>query len=176
MGRIREVHFIFAYALTVSMLLRVYWFFLGNNFARSGFPFVWRASWWKAIFGQLLEYTSVKRVPIRLGYNALQGASYTAVIAIGFFQMLTGFALYSQVNPGGFWNRLTGWVIPLLGGPFQTHTWHHLATWGFVLFAIFHIYVVIYTSQLYGNGLVDAMVSGFKFYGKGDVDSEQRIG
>jgi Ni/Fe-hydrogenase 1 B-type cytochrome subunit len=48
MGKIRLLHFAFAYALLVGIAIRVYWFFAGNNYARSGFPFFWRSSgrWW----------------------------------------------------------------------------------------------------------------------------------
>lgn len=175
LGRIRELHFIFAYALTVSILLRVYWFFRGNNYARSGFPFVWRVSWWKAVVGHLVEYTRLERGHVLVGHNSLAGASYAAFFAMGFFEMLTGFALFGQVNPGGFWDKLTGWVILMLGGPFQTQMWHHLMAWGVVIFTIFHVYIVLYNSRVYRNGLVDAIISGFKFYEKGDVDSDKWV-
>lgn len=175
MGRIREIHFIFAYALTFSILLRVYWFFAGNHYARSGFPFFWRWSWWKAVIHQVVEYLHVKRGQVHVGHNSLAGASYAAFFALGFFEILTGFALYGEPNPGGFWDRLTGWVIPILGGSFQVHMWHHLAAWGIVVFAIFHIYIVIYDSLLYRDGLVDAILSGFKFYQKGDLDSDKWV-
>src|SRR5579871_5842388 len=42
MGRVRETHFIAGYALLASMILRCYWFFVGNNYARSGFPRMWQ--------------------------------------------------------------------------------------------------------------------------------------
>ena len=172
MGRVREVHFIFAYLLTTSILLRVYWFLRGNRYARSGFPTFWRFSWWRAVFAQFLQYFRTARGRVDVGHNALAGASYAAFFALALFQMLTGFALFGQVNRGGFWDRLTGWVIPLLGGSYQTQMWHHLASWGFVVFIILHVYIVIYDSRLYRNGLIDAMISGFKFYEKGDIESE----
>lgn len=171
MGRVREVHFIFANVLVVSVLLRLYWFFLGNKYARSGFPFVWRSSWWKAAVRQLLKYTRPERGQLQVGHNALAGATYAVFFAMSFFQVFTGFALFSQVNPGGFWDHITGWVIPLFGGPFQTQMWHHVMAWGIVVYVIFHVYIVLYDSQLYGNGLVDAIISGFKFYEKGDVET-----
>jgi Ni/Fe-hydrogenase 1 B-type cytochrome subunit len=175
MGRIREIHFIFAFAFTFGFLVRIYWFFAGNNYARSGFPFVWRGSWWKAVFRQLAEYMHVDRAAAHLGHNALAGLSYTVFILLGLFEILTGFALYSEVNPGGFWDKLTGWVIPLMGGAFQVHMWHHLAAWGIVIFVIFHLYIVIYDSSWYRDGLVDGMLSGFKFFEKGDLDNDKWI-
>lgn len=172
MGRIREVHFIFAYILTISFLLRIYWFFRGSQFARSGFPRLWQGKWWRTMWEQLMAYTHLERGRVTLGHDSLAGASYAVFILLGFFQMLTGFAIFSQVNRGGLWDRLTGWVIPLLGGSFQTQMWHHLVAWGIVLFVIFHLYSVFYNSRLWRNGLVDSIVSGFKFYEKDDAESD----
>lgn len=53
---------------------------------------------------------------VHLGHKALAGAAYTFfVILPGWFQIVTGLALYSENHPGGFYDRLVGWVIPLLG-------------------------------------------------------------
>ena len=60
----------------------------------------------------------------------------------------------------------------MLGGSFQTRMWHHLFAWGFVFFAILHVYIVFYDAQQYKNGLVTAIVSGEKFYEEGDLDHE----
>ena len=111
---------------------------------------------------------------IHLGHNALAGLAYTIfVIALGWAQIFTGLALYSETNPDGFWGWLTGWVIPLLGGSYNTHMWHHLFAWGFIVFAILHVYIVFYDGQRYRNGLVTSMISGVKFFKKGDVDDHE---
>ncbi|HEY4361725.1 MAG TPA: Ni/Fe-hydrogenase, b-type cytochrome subunit [Bryobacteraceae bacterium] len=175
MGRIREIHFITAYALTVAIALRAYWFFVGNNYARSGFPLFWRLDWWKAVLHQMVEYLHLERGHVHLGHNSLAGASYAGFLGMSCFEALTGFALFSEVNHGGFWDRMTGWIIPLLGGSYQTHFWHHAAAWGIVIFVLFHVYIVLYDAVLYKDGLVDAMFSGFKFYEKGDLDSDKWV-
>src|SRR5689334_25267217 len=38
MGRWRELHLLFGFILMLASVTRVYWFFTGNNYARSGFP------------------------------------------------------------------------------------------------------------------------------------------
>src|ERR1035438_5906330 len=40
MGRVREIHFAAGYALLFGFLLRIYCFYFGNNYSRSGFHFV----------------------------------------------------------------------------------------------------------------------------------------
>ncbi|UCC45462.1 MAG: Ni/Fe-hydrogenase, b-type cytochrome subunit [Candidatus Zixiibacteriota bacterium] len=174
MATVRQVHFIFAFIFLINFLWRIYWFWFGNNYARSGFPFFWRRSWWKDLFRQVGDYFSLKRGHVHLGHNALAGLSYTIfVIGLGWVQIFTGLALYSESNPGGFWSKLTGWVIPLLGGSMQTHMWHHLFAWGFIVFAILHVYIVFYDGQQYKNGLVTSMISGVKFYRNGDLENDK---
>jgi len=176
MGRVREVHFGAGMVFLFSFLLRVYWFYVGNNYARSGFPFVWRPEWWKDLTVQSRAYLSLQRGHVHLGHNALAGLAYTIfVIGLGWAQIITGFALYSQSNPGGFWDHMVGWVIPLLGGGFRVHTWHHLFAWGFLVFFILHIYVVLFDSNQYRNGLLSSIVSGYKFYEKGDLDNDRWV-
>jgi Ni/Fe-hydrogenase 1 B-type cytochrome subunit len=162
--------------LLFSFLLRVYWFYVGNNYSRSGFPFVWRPEWWKDLIVQSRAYLSLQRGHVHLGHNALAGLVYTVfVIGLGWAQIITGFALYSQSNPGGFWDHMVGWVIPLMGGGFRVHTWHHFFAWGFVVFFILHIYVVLFDSNQYRNGLLSSIVSGYKFYEKGDLDNDRWV-
>jgi Ni/Fe-hydrogenase 1 B-type cytochrome subunit len=176
MGYVREIHFIAAMIFTASFLLRIYWFWVGNNYARSGFPFVWRARWWRDLFRQATDYLRLERGHVHLGHNPLGGLAYTVfVVMLGWAQIFTGFALYSETNPNGFFGKLFGWVLPFLGGPFQTRMWHHLFAWGFVVFAILHIYIVLYDSTQYGNGLITSIISGYKFYQPGDLKDDKWI-
>lgn len=174
MGTIRKTHFLFGYVLLFSFLLRVYWFYVGNNYARSGFPFVWRKSWWQDLFSQARQYLRLERGHVHLGHNALAGLSYTVmVIGLGWLQIVTGLALYSESNKGGFWDTMLGWVIPLFGGSYRLHMWHHLFGWGFLVFAILHVYIVLYDDRQFRNGLISSMVAGFKFYERGDLDHDR---
>jgi len=174
MGRIREIHFISGYAMLFAFILRVYWFYVGNNYSRSGFPFVWRAAWWGDLKAQAIQYLRLERGHVHLGHNALAGISYTVfVIALGWCQIVTGLALYAENNRGGFWDTLVGWIIPVLGGSFRVHMWHHTFAWGFVIFAILHLYIVTFDSHQFRNGLITSIISGYKFYEKGDLDHDR---
>ncbi len=174
MGRIREIHFAAGWIFVVSFLVRSYWFWVGNNYARTGFPFVWRPSWWRDLFRQAEDYLRLERGHVHLGHNSLGGLTYTLlVVAAGWGQIVTGFAIYSQSNPGGFLDHLVGWIIPLFGGAFRLRMWHHVFGWGFVVFAILHVYVVLYDSAQYGNGLIASIITGYKFYRKGDIRDDK---
>ena len=171
MGRVREVHFAAGIIFLISFLVRIYWFWAGNSYSRSGFPYLWHAAWWREVIGEVNEYLKLKRGHAYLGHNALGGASYSFfIVLLGWFQILTGLAMYSETNPGGLLDRLVGWVIPLLGGSYQTHMYHHLVAWAFPIFVLMHIYVVLYDAVTLGNGLLGSIVSGHKFYQKEDVE------
>lgn len=176
MGRAREIHFGAGMVFLFSFLLRVYWFYLGNNYARSGFPFLWRAHWWADLIRQSRDYLRLERGHVHLGHNALAGLAYTIfVIGLGWAQIITGFAMYSESRPGGFWDHVVGWMIPLMGGSYRVHMWHHLFAWGFLVFFIFHLYIVLFDSSQYRNGLLSSIVSGFKFYEEGDLDPDSWV-
>ena len=173
MGRMRQMHFGAAMIFVVSFLLRIYWFWVGNNYARSGFPFVWRPQWWRDLFMQATDYLRLERGHVHLGHNSLGGLAYTIfVVGLGWAQIFTGMALYSESKPGGFLDHLFGWVLPFLGGSFQTRMWHHAFGWGFVVFAILHVYIILYDSTQYGNGLITSIISGYKFYKPGDFKDD----
>jgi len=173
MGRVREIHFLCAYVFLVNYAFRTYWFWMGNRYARSGFPRVWRRDWWDRLFRQAWRYLRLERGKVFLGHNPLAGVAYTVfVIGGGLFQIVTGFAMYSQHRPGGFWDRLLGWVIPMLGGAFQTTMLHHTVAWMFVVFVIVHVYFVFYDGLQHKSGLVTSIVSGEKFFREGHYDQE----
>ena len=176
MGTVRMIHFICGFLFFVNFMWRIYWFWFGNNYARSGFPFFWRLSWWKDLFRQIFDYLKLERGHVHLGHGSLGGLSYTLfVILLGWAQILTGFALYSEGNPGGFWDFFVGWIPPLLGGSFQVHMWHHLFSYGFLFFAILHIYIVFYDGLQYKNGLVTSIITGEKFFREGDLDHDRWV-
>lgn len=164
MGRVRQIHFAAAFVFAIAFVWRIYFFWFGNRYARSGFPAVWKRRWWADLFRQAGDYLALRFGHGHLGHNALAGLAYTVfVIGLGWCQILTGFALYSESTPGGFFDTLFGWVIPLCGGSMRTHMWHHLFAWGFVVFAILHVYIVLLDSRQYRNGLIGSMITGHKF-------------
>jgi Ni/Fe-hydrogenase 1 B-type cytochrome subunit len=163
-ARVRQLHFIAAFVFAVAYAWRLYWFLMGNRFARTGFPFVWRASWWRDLVRQAYDYLRFDFGTPHLGHNSLGGLSYLLFVAgLGLVQIGTGFALYAQSAPGGFLDGLFGWILPLLGGAARTQMWHHLAAWGFPVFAILHVYIVMLDARQYRNGLLISMITGHKF-------------
>lgn len=176
MGRMRQIHFIAAYVFLMFFVIRIYWFFAGNNYARSGFPFVWKKDWWEHLFEQAWEYGTLRITKGFVGHNQLGALSYLIFIGgMGGGEILTGFAMYGESNPGGFWSQLTGWVIPLLGGSYRVHQVHHWFAWGILLFILIHVYIVVLDSIYLDNGMVGSIFTGRKYVKESDVDAKTWI-
>jgi Ni/Fe-hydrogenase 1 B-type cytochrome subunit len=144
-GYIRFIHFAAAYIFFFNMLMRVYWSFVGNQFAS------WRAFWpfskkmwnnvWHVLKIDILLFNEDKEdiSHISIGHNSVAAFSYIALFLLGLIQVFTGFALYSDMAT--WWlPKLFSWVIPLFGGDFMVRTIHHITMWGFIFFSLVHRY------------------------------------
>jgi Ni/Fe-hydrogenase 1 B-type cytochrome subunit len=167
-GIVRFIHFTAAYIFFFNMILRVYWSFVGNQFAswRAFWPFskkMWN-NFWHVIKIDVFLLNEEKRdiKNISIGHNSVATASYIVMFFIAIIQVITGFALYADMSD--WWlPKLFSWVIPLFGGDFMVRTIHHIAMWGFILFSMVHIYLVFYHDWLEGRGEVSSMFGGYKF-------------
>ena len=174
MARFRQVHFISGYVFLICLAWRLAWFVLGNKYARSGFPYFWRPSWYREVMHQAWDYLRLDFGTVHAGHNALAGLSYVIFVAgLGAAQVLTGFALYGESNPGGFWDSVCGWIVPLIGGSARAHMWHHLFAWGFLTFTILHVYIVMLDARQYRNGLLISMITGMKFQRERERETDE---
>jgi Ni/Fe-hydrogenase 1 B-type cytochrome subunit len=166
-GTNRFIHFVFAYIFTLNFIGRLYWGFVGNSYARWKNLFPRSKGKWREVLQVVcMDILLICRLPIKsTGVNALAGIIYSFMYLAIIFQIFSGFALYSVMNPGWF-PRLFSWMIPLMGGVAVVKHWHHLFTWVFVAFTIMHIYLSWYHDYLEGRGTISSMIGGWKFIEK----------
>ncbi|MBK9315130.1 MAG: Ni/Fe-hydrogenase, b-type cytochrome subunit [Acidobacteria bacterium] len=169
-GIVRFTHFASAFVFFFNLLFRVYWAFVGNRFSRWNNYVLLKKEQWR----KLIEVVTVDILQLRLtrvmgrGHNPLAALSYFALFLLSIFQVVTGFALYAGMST--WWlPKLFTWVVPLMGGDMAVRQWHHLAMWGFIIFTIFHVYIVFYHDYVEGRGTTSAMISGWEFERKDDV-------
>lgn len=167
-GLVRFAHFTAAYIFFFNMILRIYWAFVGNQFAS------WKAFWpfSKKMWNNFIHVLKIDILlfnedeedlsNVSIGHNSVASLSYIALFLLGLIQVFTGFALYADMATWGL-PKLFYWVIPFLGGEFITRTVHHITMWGFILFSIVHVYLVFYHDWLEGRGEVSSMFGGYKF-------------
>lgn len=163
-GTVRFLHFTSAFIFFFNFLARIYWGFVGNQYARWNNFIPHRKS-------QFQEMADVLKVDIlqtdvegkiSIGHNALAGLIYFVSFLVFLFQAVTGFALYSSMSTS-FFPRLFHWIVPVMGGDIAVRKYHHLAMWFFVIFTIVHVYLVFYHDYVEGRGTTSSMVGGWKF-------------
>ena len=176
MGWMRFIHFTAAGLLIATAIVRTYWLFAGNEFERWRALFPVRPRDWVNMWKQVKFYLMIRpeEAPHYLGHNPLQQLSYTGIYAVAVVQVLTGFAMYGQANPGGFFYSTTGWIVPLFGGIQIVHFLHHVLTWVFIIFLPIHLYLAIRADHVERTGTISSIISGGRFVNtKVDyVDSE----
>jgi len=167
-GWVRFLHFSAGFLMSFAFLMRVYWMFKGNQYARWD-AFIPRN--WTRLKKQCREVIDVLRVDILqlqkepidyFGHNGLAALSYLAIFIVTFFQIVTGAALYAPMS--GFWlPGLFAWVTPLMGGDAIVRMWHHAFMWVFVIFTMFHVYLSIFHDITEGRGEISSIVTGVRF-------------
>ena len=163
-GTVRFLHFVSAFVFFFNFLVRVYWGFVGNAYAKwTNFIPRQRAQWREMIEVMKVDVlqTSADRL-ITLGHNALAGLIYFLSFLAFLFQSLTGFALYASMSHAWL-PRAFAWIVPLMGGDFAVRQWHHMFMWFFVWFVLVHVYLVFYHDYIEGRGTTSSMVGGWKF-------------
>jgi len=174
-GTVRFVHFVCAFVFFFNFLMRIYWGFVGNRYARwTNFIPHRKEQFLEAIEVLRVDVTQTKRKGITtIGHNSVAGAIYFLSFMVFLFQSFTGFALYSGMStailPGLF-----SWMVPLLGGDLAVRQWHHIMMWFFVVFTLVHVYLVFYHDYVEGRGTASSMVGGWKFEQKERFRADER--
>jgi Ni/Fe-hydrogenase 1 B-type cytochrome subunit len=163
MAWVRGVHRITAYVFIGSLALRTYWAFAGNRWAswRELFPYFWRDGR-RGMIQTFLYYTFLRRQPPgAVGHNPMAGLAYSAVVALMFLEVATGFALQSLGGTG--WRTVAfGWVFSLVG-PQSVRLVHHMIMWMLLGFMVHHVYSSLLMDAEEKNGLMTSIFSGYKF-------------
>lgn len=170
-GWIRVIHFSTAYIVFFNFLFRVYWGFVGNQYARwSHFVPVNKEQLldlWETVRIDILQLKLRGRISI--GHNYLASLTYIVLFAVFMFQVISGFGLYSSMS-GYFIPKLFTWIVPLMGGDANVRQWHHLSMWAFAVFTLVHVYLVLYHDYVEGRGNMSSMLGGWKFQKDVDLD------
>lgn len=170
MGWMRFIHFVFAYLFAFSVLARMIWFFLGNEWSswRMFMPLVTRKGQ-KNGFEFFRYYTFTgSRIPYEIGHNALATLAYAGVFTLFVVQIFSGFALYGQYAPGGLYDSLFGWVWLLIDNQ-SLRLVHHLVMWLLAGFVINHIYSAWLMDMKEMNGTMSSIFGGYKYIDRGEL-------
>lgn len=180
MGITRFIHFTAAYLFLFVMILRLYWAFKGNRFARWTAFMPFNNKVWENIKHVLkidvLLMTEKKHDPkqVSVGHNSIATISYIIMFLLALVMIFTGFGMYAATSEWWLPN-LFNWVVPLLGGDFAARLIHHICMWFFIFFSMVHVYLVFYHDWLEGTGEASSMISGYKFISKDQLKSKKKL-
>jgi Ni/Fe-hydrogenase 1 B-type cytochrome subunit len=163
MGTARFVHVLAGFVLTAAFLVRIYWFFVGNRCARwSGFLPMKRKQW-REMGGMVRYYTFLRWRPVhKVGHNPLAALAYFFILFLLFVSILTGFVLFSRTAQTAALNALFGWAGRWFGIQYIRLV-HYFLMYIFLAFMIHHVYSAVLVSIEERNGLLESIVTGYKF-------------
>lgn len=168
MGYIRFTHFVAGQILAVGFLLRIYWAFVGNVHARQMFYFpFWSGRFWAEWLHEVKWYLFLTDKPKKyVGHNPLAQFTMFFMVTLALaFQIVTGFALYSEGEGVDSWQaKLFGWVFDIWPNSQQVHTLHHLGMWVLVTFVIVHVYVAVREDIMSRQSIISSMISGERLF------------
>jgi Ni/Fe-hydrogenase 1 B-type cytochrome subunit len=167
---VRSTHLLAAWVFLASGLVRTYWLFAGNQFAR------WRAfiptnrKHLSEVRTQTAFYSFLsKDLPGVLGHNALAGGTYLVVFFLFLIQTVTGFGMAALHGTQPF-ATLFGWVPSIMFGEQGMRLVHHLLMWAIIAFAVHHVYSAILVDHWERNGLMSSIFAGSKFVPRWRID------
>jgi len=168
METIRFAHFVAAYILLFSFILRIYGFII--NKGDRLFPHFWKKQYLLDLIDTKMHYLFLKFRHKPFLRNPLARASYVAVYFLILIEAVTGFAMYCMINPNSWGAKLFGPVNFLLVDEYVVHLIHHYVAWAIILFVIVHVYMAVRADFMDGEGEISSMFSGKKFLAHKPVD------
>ncbi|NPV09568.1 MAG: Ni/Fe-hydrogenase, b-type cytochrome subunit [Anaerolineae bacterium] len=169
MAGARLIHFGAAIALTISILVRLYWFIAGNEYScwRCWFPFYNREeirNSLRLMVEQVKFYLFLRwDAPHGVGHNPLAALTYGGMLLLLVIETVTGWALYGLGNRTSIFWTLFGWVFSVASDQL-VRLWHHTTLWLLLLFFAVHLYLAVRDDNLGELGTMSSMFDGHKYW------------
>ena len=162
MAKFRFIHFVAAYFFAMAVILRIYWWFAGNRYARWNQFLPLSSERVKSCVDTTAFYCFMRdKLPDYAGHTGIAGLTYLFLFILFLLEMLTGFALYSQSHVGALWTVLGGWVFAIINEG-TVRLIHHCIMWLIAVFLVIHVYIGWHNDMVERNGLMSSIFSGYK--------------
>ena len=169
---VRFIHFVAATILGLNLIVRLYWAFVGNRYARWKGVLPLDRERGRDLWEQFKYYIFLgSDRPCYVGHNPIAGISYAILWLLTIVQGIIGLALNAEVNPGGFWWTWFGWLFGVSAN--QTlRLIHHSLMWVFIIFFLVHLYMAVLDDVEERDGVLSSIVNGVKWPVCPEVDDE----
>lgn len=163
MGWMRFIHFTASYVFLMSLIIRVYWAFMGNTYVNWKVWFPFTPERLRDMANEFKFYTLITRKHAHaVGHTVTAGLAYLFVFLLFAVEIVSGFALYSLTHKGLIWTLLGGWFLSMWSIP-SIRLLHHLAMYLIFIFIGIHLYTAWWLDSTEKNGLMGSIFSGYKF-------------
>ncbi|HEX4006545.1 MAG TPA: Ni/Fe-hydrogenase, b-type cytochrome subunit [Acidobacteriaceae bacterium] len=172
MGTVRFIHELAGFELIGALIVRSYWFFAGNHWARwrQFLPLTRRQ--WKSLKSMVRYYTFQQRKPFeQIGHNTLAGLTYLVVYCLVACECVTGLVLFQTVEGSKTLKFFVGW-IPRLIDIQWIRLVHFLFMFFLMAFFIHHVYSAVLVAMTERNAEMESIFSGYKFVDDDTIDEE----
>lgn len=175
MATMRFIHLIAGFVFIGAFLLRMYWFFKGNEWSN------WRAfvpihrRHWRGM-GWMVAYYSFLRKDLmhQVGHNALAAVTYLVMFTLMFIEIITGLTLFTQVRGGWLLAPLFSW-LPRVVDIQHIRLAHFCIMFAFFAFVIHHVYSAVLVSWEERNGLIESIFTGYKFVPRAELEEDAAL-
>ena len=163
-AKMRAVHQISGFVLLGCFIFKFYLFCfdkISKKERASFYDFISPKQWIKQIKCYLLFGAGPK---LRGVYNPVQFMAYIGFYILLAFICVTGFVLYAHVYHDGFAALIytPARAVELwLGGLANVRVLHHISMWLIMIFALVHVYMVLYNNIRNKDGSIDGIISGY---------------
>lgn len=166
MGWTRYVHTVTAWVLVSALLVRLYLFFAGNEYARWPDFVPTRKEHWRDMKDVFRYYTFFEsHYPhADFGHNRLAALTYLVVYLLLLFMVVSGFALHGLGFTTG-WQSWMTWPLAFVSIP-TMRLLHHMGMWLLWGFAVHHIASAVLVDHETRGGLMGGIFSGYKIVPK----------
>ncbi|HTZ16889.1 MAG TPA: Ni/Fe-hydrogenase, b-type cytochrome subunit [Dissulfurispiraceae bacterium] len=163
MAYMRFAHFVAAFLFTVCVVVRMYWWFAGNKYAKLNQFIPATGERIKNTIDTGLFYAFLKKdLPHAPGHTGLAGLSYTFLFCMYLVLIITGSAMLKVAHGGGaVWTLMGGWSLSIMNVAYLRLI-HHLSMWIVWLFVMAHVYIGWHNDLIEKNGLISSIFTGYK--------------
>jgi Ni/Fe-hydrogenase 1 B-type cytochrome subunit len=167
MGTIRYVHYLTGIVFSVSVLLRIWWMIVGNQYANLLYFFkIFTKDGMSKFFAYLKYYMFLgKKTPHVLGHNPVALMAYIVLFFLFIYQIVSGFAMWALANPEGQLFAYTSWLTNIMHIQW-VRFFHYLIMFLIGGFVINHLYSAVLMDFKTQSGEISSIFTGWKAHKK----------
>jgi len=163
MGSARYVHYVTGMVFASSVLVRFIWAFLGNKYAHiRTFYNPFNKSDRSYIISYIKYYCFLEKKPKHvLTHNPMAQYAYIGIFIVFLFQIFSGFALWSQINPDSAFYAFFGSIFSIASNQWIRYV-HFFSIFIVSVFLMAHLYAAVLVDFRTHAGDISSIFSGWK--------------